>query len=1410
MLASFQRHAISLLEIVTLNLQAIIVMHAASVALLLHGVLLASLAGLIMRSNFSAQTVLLIGLLLNIHPKLLSYIQIPPISIQEPSPSADDTPVVHISGESLDSMRTEAISKSDSRGYNDGRQPHFKTGSVEGPRSGFSSATEEATLKAMEAKNPAKIYPTTCHDRKYPRDRRTFDNDEENEPSMTMKSSTTPISCHNGGCPLTPANLPSLDAIDGLGPRRIVSLFNGTRRPRPLFYVSDGSRECLPPPSPPAEIYVQQRIKGEMQLTSKLQDEMKLTARLRNDLGELRDQACTELSQSKHQAQALAVAVGARECFIKDLAASVKLLRAENKVLKNTNRRDGEVLTEALTGSNIDKDKQYLSPKLRAREAGHEAGGVANIISQQSQGFASVQGGKLGQRCVKRASIAFGCNPRLGMHEYIERNDFPADTASWLLLGSVLESPLEPRSSGASIHASPPSLTSNSAKNNKYTINTKLTSEDMDVELPTISPGSPPCHAAAPARRKVASPPSDTVVYEVDGMALAATRAPARLPYDSADPDTLPRSAQLAPIRHSPRLSVNDKPNATCLTSNQILYRQCEASCLAMQQDSPLYTVPASAFILPRAAIATESFLASHVGREDVRVRYLLELRPVFASSIDLSPAICPEGALMTKGTRFVLANTEELHVKIMQMSERIRQLENALSASNAGPGPHPLLREDLLLVKVPVEFTNESNSPQQDPPQKTAAKEKDSMPTLLDAFGTLKIGTDGHSRFYGQTARTEHFVKDEGDPPQPDQSGVQDLLPTDVLHLSQAFPFGSSSPDTPVLRLILDFLPPITDAWPLVDVYYANSSWIYEPCPRPQFEEEVFTHVYEHANDPEGISPHRLALVFAILSHGALMDLSREPYSAYAEQLHQLARASLAASPFLQEPTLPVIQAMFLIGFFLVLINKKEAASTGWAVQGLNCKLAEVLGLHRDLEYWDAEDRKCHGEARRKMFWELVTLEGWMSLGLGRPATIHLSQIDCKLPAATQRAMSAPDASLQEWHTWKHGHARFVSNVLQKTLDAQTPPYSDIIELDRNIHAFEMPPDVEALANGLPYQSTQTESTGLTMQRWLLLQARDTAVLLLHRGFFAQALGEEADPMQSKYAPSVLATYRSACHIIWALYNVYSQEPNLACRFGLFWSNGFSASISLCLIVTTATRSSYAPFALGQLDLAHELFSRAADECIPARKAQPTLSRLRDKAHAAYAPYHNGQHPASLASKKHLPMDRDDDELKILGGKTNVVTAPSQPSLPSPPGRMQKTAELAYPGSPAMVMQLPPTNHLDSVHPSLVQYLAQSPPPRVNSISLTEQPMRSDVYMQQSDHASGGTHEHHRYGDYRYATNSNTSASSTLAGAMPGYNRASGSSFGHVPDQPELQQPHSQSQYAAWQNYMEQLGLPY
>ena len=55
----------------------------------------------------------------------------------------------------------------------------------------------------------------------------------------------------------------------------------------------------------------------------------------------------------------------------------------------------------------------------------------------------------------------------------------------------------------------------------------------------------------------------------------------------------------------------------------------------------------------------------------------------------------------------FILANTEELHGKIAEMSERIRQLEEALAYlhSSSSSEAHPLLRPELLRIKLSAEI---------------------------------------------------------------------------------------------------------------------------------------------------------------------------------------------------------------------------------------------------------------------------------------------------------------------------------------------------------------------------------------------------------------------------------------------------------------------------------------------------------------------------------------------------------------------------------------------------------------------------------------------------------------------------------------------------------------------------------
>lgn len=99
--------------------------------------------------------------------------------------------------------------------------------------------------------------------------------------------------------------------------------------------------------------------------------------------------------------------------------------------------------------------------------------------------------------------------------------------------------------------------------------------------------------------------------------------------------------------------------------------------------------------------------------------------------------------------SRFVLAATEHLHRRITKMSERIRQLEDALGELQAqhSTEPHPLLREDLLGV-------NHNDDESLTPPDESGILSH--PPEVLDTFGTLSITDHGISRFFGPTGGSE------------------------------------------------------------------------------------------------------------------------------------------------------------------------------------------------------------------------------------------------------------------------------------------------------------------------------------------------------------------------------------------------------------------------------------------------------------------------------------------------------------------------------------------------------------------------------------------------------------------------------------------------------------------------------
>lgn len=64
-----------------------------------------------------------------------------------------------------------------------------------------------------------------------------------------------------------------------------------------------------------------------------------------------------------------------------------------------------------------------------------------------------------------------------------------------------------------------------------------------------------------------------------------------------------------------------------------------------------------------------------------------------------------------------MLANTEALHEKISVLATRVRELEDGLAHAHAiaSSEPHPLLSEELLQIKRPLERERPDDPPQEE-----------------------------------------------------------------------------------------------------------------------------------------------------------------------------------------------------------------------------------------------------------------------------------------------------------------------------------------------------------------------------------------------------------------------------------------------------------------------------------------------------------------------------------------------------------------------------------------------------------------------------------------------------------------------------------------------------------------------
>ncbi|KAG6916551.1 hypothetical protein DXG01_006377 [Tephrocybe rancida] len=668
--------------------------------------------------------------------------------------------------------------------------------------------------------------------------------------------------------------------------------------------------------------------------------------------------------------------------------------------------------------------------------------------------------------------------------------------------------------------------------------------------------------------------------------------------------------------------------------------------------------------------------------------------------------AICPDGSLTTgQGNRFVLASTQELHEKISELATRVRQLEDALrtSHSHLSSDQHPLLTEELLRIKAPLQREAAPNRNSVAP----TVKEEEPSGDVVDAFGTLSISISGRTKYFGTTANSWNEQPEDGEQGDP-LAGLRTVLPLDILKRASAFPIATTtqSPESERAGLqdLFWYLPPADKALELRQLYYSHAAWMYNPVSQEAFDSQVYPQFYDPNIGPQSDDPqlsHRLSLLFMVLAIGSLVNTDLPAYNLEAEKYHQLARAALFSNSIFDEPTINAVQALFLMTFYMFLADRHGTSSGArWAIMGIAVKVGQSIGLHRDSGRWKVDTQET--QHRRELFWELFTYDSWQCLTFGRPPSFALPHVDSKLPFLND---TSDDKS---FHAWKHRFSSECMNLFHdQAFGAKMPTYATVLQLDRKMRAFPVPPvlQVAGFGSSEPRPGGFPDTVMLTLQRHIVLAIREMNLLYLHRSFFARAISDHPkDPLGSPYGTSVIAAYRSAGSLVALMRNLHTQLKDLSERIWFLWTHMFSCAIVLGSIVTRCPSMSLAPSALVQLDSACELFSKAA-RGFRAQKVLGIMLNLQEKAHYSLEEFKKGRgSPLSkynLSPAESMSPVHDDDELSVLGGKTRLV-AKKEPSSPTLLEQSPTSQRIPLNLSPSMQHRIDPgiLEYLDSFNP--------------------------------------------------------------------------------------------------------------
>ncbi|GAA5887930.1 hypothetical protein JCM6882_000806 [Rhodosporidiobolus microsporus] len=500
---------------------------------------------------------------------------------------------------------------------------------------------------------------------------------------------------------------------------------------------------------------------------------------------------------------------------------------------------------------------------------------------------------------------------------------------------------------------------------------------------------------------------------------------------------------------------------------------------------------------------------------------------------------------------------------------------------------------------------------------------ESDALQKVLVGVGSLSIAESGQTRYLGPAAGSAYYAQEDDQGESSAESVVDEGLATDDIVRYPFIQLGNHYPKASEIERLRGFLPAPEEAKRLADNYWNYLSFQFTPVGAQLFWDDYLPSAYT-PHSPHGT---KLACVFIILSLGTLFDpdVPSTPNST-AHHYFILSQTVLSASRFLANSTLAAIQTLQLSANFLLNNHDlREGGESFFPVLGMAMRMLVATGAHRDGESFGLSGDELN--RRRRVFFELLTLERMQAFISGRPYSLSNAHCDTKMPDG---------ASPYDVAKWRLG--LFIGKVIDKAFSIEAPSYAAILSLDQDLRNLAKETPDEVHSGALPARAFVDKPSGIPqlppspsqkdtdkdliyrMRQHTADQMFSQVLFYLHKPAFAQALVNNPDePLKSPWAASVAAiSLETAVYLLAVAKSWIKLHPVLCPRWWHIFFHAFAASVAQSSLVIKSPRSMLAPHAWSQLNEAVATFEAAGAGGAPVAAFVPRLHILRDKAFLA------------------------------------------------------------------------------------------------------------------------------------------------------------------------------------------------